>query len=74
MALYKLQRILFANNETYPIKSTTCPHLLDLFPCDGWGWGLSRLLYRRAIVQLIEEYDKREELTKGHCIIICYHL
>ncbi|KAK0062983.1 hypothetical protein Bpfe_007703 [Biomphalaria pfeifferi] len=67
-ALYRLQRILFFNNETYPIKSTTCPHLLDLFPCDGWDWGLSRLLYRRAIVQLIEEYDKGSSLPSGHLV------
>ncbi|CAL1542305.1 unnamed protein product, partial [Lymnaea stagnalis] len=76
-AMYRLQRVFFMNNETYPIKSTTCPHLLDLFPCDGWEWGLSRLLYRRAIVQLIEEYDKHSSLPKdiqGHLVDVHAYL
>ncbi|KAH9515437.1 hypothetical protein Btru_014452 [Bulinus truncatus] len=67
-ALYRFQRNLLMNNETYPIKSTTCPHLLDLFPCDGWDWGLSRLLYRRAIVQLIEEYNQGSNLSPDHLV------
>ncbi|CAG5115805.1 unnamed protein product [Candidula unifasciata] len=59
--MFGLHRKLFQSGETYPIKATTCPHLLNLFPCDGMEWGLSRLLFRRTIAVLVEEYNSSEE-------------
>ncbi|XP_005091866.1 uncharacterized protein LOC101863080 [Aplysia californica] len=50
-----VQRLQFKHVDAYPIKDATCPHLLNLFPRDSWDWALSRLLYRRLIVRMVEE-------------------
>lgn len=73
--MFGLHRKLFQSGETYPIKATTCPHLLNLFPCDGMEWGLSRLLFRRTIAVLVEEYNSSEEqygnLQNGRFLLLC---
>ena len=57
---FVLKRMLqkqFFQLDAYPIRATTCPHLLNLFPSDGWEWALSRLLYRRLLVRIVEEWS-----------------